>query len=346
MISIDGSFGEGGRQIVRTALALSCITGKPFEIDNIRRGRKKPGLRPQHLTGVRAAQAISGAVIGGDELDSTRLAFSPGEVRGGRYHFDVGAMKGSAGAVSLVMQGILPPLAMAEEESTLVIEGGTHVEWSPTVHYLRDVLFPFLSKIGIRASLNIERWGWYPRGGGLVCLKVKPAKRFSPVEVIARGELVRIAALSALSNLPLSIAERQRDRGLQLLHEKRLEAVTEIVEAPSPGKGTLFFILSDFDNIRAGFSALGAIGKKAEKVGEEAALALIDFLDSDGALDPHLADQVIPYLALAEGSSIFTTSRITRHLLTNIWVTERFLPVTFEIEGREDESGTIRICPH
>ena len=345
MIRIDGSFGEGGGQIISTALALSCITGRPFEIYNIRKGRKKPGLMPQHLTDVRAAKAISGAVVMGDELGSARLSFSPGKVRGGEYCFDVSELKGSAGSVSLVIQSIIPPLALAGKGSRLVIEGGTHVEWSPTFHYLRDVLFPFLSKIGIDASLEIERWGWYPQGGGSVCVHIRPAKRLSPIEMSERGELARIRALSVVSNLPISIAERQRERGLFLLREEGLDADIEIVEAPSPGKGTLFFILAEFDNIRAGFSALGAIGKRAEQVAEEAARDLLDFLGSEGALDPHLADQVIPYLALAEGSSTITTSKITRHLLTNIWVTRKFLPVRAEIEGREGSFGRVRIAP-
>ncbi|MBE9503722.1 MAG: RNA 3'-phosphate cyclase, partial [Proteobacteria bacterium] len=131
-----------------------------------------------------------------------------------------------------------------------MIEGGTHVEWSPTVHYLRDVLFPLLSKIGIKTSLEIDRWGWYPGGGGSVCLHIEPAKRLSPIDITERGKLTRITALSAVSNLPLSIAERQRDRALRLLQEKGLDAEIEIVEAPSPGKGTLFFMLTEFDNIR------------------------------------------------------------------------------------------------
>ena len=345
MIRIDGSFGEGGGQIVRTALALSCITGKSFEIYNIRKGRKKPGLRPQHLTGVRAAKAISRACGSGDQLDSTKLSFSPGKVRGGEYRFNVSAIRGSAGAVSLVIQSILPPLALAKEGSTVMIEGGTHVEWSPTFHYLRDVLFPLLSKVGIKTSLEIDRWGWYPGGGGSVCLQIQPAKRLSPIDITERGKLANITALSAVSNLPIYIAERQRDRALRLLQEKGLDAEIEIVEAPSPGKGTLFFMLSEFDNIRAGFSALGAIGKRAEQVAEEASRKLLDFLDAEGALDPHLADQIIPYLALAKEPSTITTSKITRHLLTNIWVTGKFLPVAFEIEGREGDAGKIIISP-
>ncbi len=343
MIRIDGSHGEGGGQIVRTALALSCITGRPFEIYNIREGRKKPGLMPQHLTCVRAARTISGAVVEGDELGSARLSFSPGEVSGGKYRFDVSETRGSAGSVSLVIQSILPPLSLAKEGSTVMIKGGTHVEWSPTIHYLRDVLFPLLSKIGIEVSLEIERWGWYPRGGGSVYLHIRPAKRLSPIEMTERGKLTRITALSAVSNLPVSIAKRQCDRGLCLLQENGLDAEIEIVEAPSPGKGTLFFILSEFENIRAGFSALGAIGKRAEEVAEEAVRNFLNFFHSEGALDPHLADQVIPYLALAEGTSTFTTSRITRHLLTNIWVTRIFVPIRLKVDGKEGAFGKIRI---
>lgn len=345
MIKIDGSHGEGGGQILRTALALSCVTGKPFEIHDIRMGREKPGLQAQHLTCIRGAQLISRADVDEAKLGSRTLRFSPREVTGNKYIFDVSEIKGSAGSATLVLQAILPPLAVAGTASMVTVKGGTHVEWSPSYHYMRDVLLPLLGKIGIKAGLDIEKWGWYPIGGGKLSASVEPAKKLSPISITERGRLKNISGISAASNLPISLAERQRDHGNWLLKGAGLSANMEIVSAPSTGKGTFFFILAEFENVRAGFSALGATGKSAESVAEEAVRPFIEFLNSEGALDPYLADQIIPYIGICNGNSTFTTSRITKHLLTNLWVTQKFLPVEIGLEGREGELGTISIRP-
>lgn len=345
MIKIDGSHGEGGGQILRTALALSCITKEPFEITDIRKGRKNPGLQPQHLTGVRAAQAISKADVSGAELGSQALTFSPKEVTGGDYLFDVSETKGSAGSVTLVLQTLLPTLCMAKGRSKVTVKGGTHVEWSPPFHYMRDVLLPFLGKIGIKASLEIEKWGWYPIGGGMVTMTVEPAKKLVPLELVKRGRLRNLTGISAVSNLPMIIAERQRDHGNWLLKSAGLSANMETINAPSLGKGSFFFVLAEFENIRSGFSALGERGKRSEEVAEEAVSQFLEYINYEGVLDPHLTDQVIPYLALCRAPSTFTTSRVTGHLLTNAWVTEKFLPVKIEVEGSEGEFGTVSIRP-
>lgn len=351
MINIDGNYGEGGGQILRTALALSCITGKPFEIYDIRKGRKKPGLQPQHLTGVKAARALSKADVIGAELGSERLSFFPKELAGGEYLFDVSEVKGSAGSVTLVLQTVLPPLAMAGRNSKVTVRGGTHVEWSPPFHHMRDVLLPLLAKMGIKASLEIEKWGWYPIGGGKVSLSVETRvgvdghRPLQPINIKERGRLKNLSGISAASNLPFSIAERQRDHGNWLLKAAGVSANIEIIDAPSIGKGTFFFILAEFESIRAGFSAVGERGKKAEDVAEEAVRQFMEFINSEGALDPHLADQVIPYLSLCNSPSAFTTSKVTRHLLTNAWMTEKFLPVKIKVDGEEGGFGTVLIKP-
>lgn len=343
MIKIDGSHGEGGGQILRTAQALSCITGKDFEIYDIRMGREKPGLQPQHLTGVRAAQVISKADVDDAKLGSQRLRFTPSEVRGSEYQFDVSEIKGSAGSTTLVLQAILPPLSMAKAGSKVTVKGGTHVEWSPTFHYMRNVLLPLLGKIGIKSNLEIEKWGWYPIGGGKISLSVEPVKKMSPINIRERGRLKNLSGVSAVSNLPISIAERQRDHGNWLLKAAGLTANMEVLDAPSTGKGSFYFILAEFENIRVGFSALGAQGKRAEGVAEEAVRQFLEFSNSEGALDPYLADQIIPYLSICDAPSTFTTSRVTRHLLTNAWVTEKFLPVEITINGKEGRFGEVII---
>lgn len=371
MLQIDGSYGEGGGQILRTALALSCVTHRPFTLVNIRKGRPNPGLQPQHLTCVRAGQAISGATVEGGTLGSTTLTFAPGPVRPGDYRFDVAETKGSAGSVTLVLQTLLLPLALAsfrgkhsplppggggerpalsmvegvggESTSQITVLGGTHVPWSPPAYYLQEVFLPLLTRLGIRVTLEIRRWGWYPQGGGEVAARIQPATTIAPLTWEQGGGMKRIFGVSAAANLPRSIAERQRDRAQAVLRGKGLEAQIAIEEAPSPGKGTILFLAAERKQGLGGASALGALGKRAETVAEEACAELLAYLATDAALDPHLADQILPWLALATGTSRVTTSRVTRHLLTNAWVTRQFLPAEIVIEGEEGAPGRITI---
>ncbi len=345
IIFIDGSLGEGGGQILRTSLALSCALSVPVEIVNIRTARKKPGLQPQHLTAVNAAAAVSRARVEGANLSSTAVRFFPNAVVGEEYFFDVSEKKGSAGSASLVLQTILPPLCFANAPSTITVRGGTHVPWSPTVHYLQLVFIPALAAIGASADVLLSTWGWYPAGGGKVTARIRPQKEALPLVLTDRGRLLRVSGVSAVSNLPHEIAVRQRDRAIKNLSQRGIDAEIELVSAPSPGKGTLVFLLAEFENVRAGFDALGAIGKRAEEVAEEACQKLFDYLDTGAALEPHLADQVVHYLALAGGASEFTTSRITRHLLTNIRVVQEFIKCDIRVTGQEGEAGTVRINP-
>ncbi len=345
ILGIDGSYGEGGGQILRTSLALSCVLGRPIEIFNIRKARKKPGLQPQHLTAVKAAAAVSRAEVEGVELSSTALRFSPTRLVGGDYFFDVSEKRGSAGSTSLVLQTILLPLCCAEHPSTITVIGGTHVPWSPTFHYLEYVFLPMLRRLGAAAGLGIEKWGWYPIGGGAVRARVNPQKEFFPLRLTERGNLLRVSGISAVSNLPQDIARRQRARALDALAQRGIDASIETVSAPSAGKGTLVFLCAEFENATIGCDSLGAIGKRAEEVADEACTALFEYLDTKGALDPHLADQIIHYLALAKGPSEFTTSRITQHVLTNIWAVKQFMDIDIEVEGNEGEEGKISILP-
>ncbi len=343
IIKIDGSHGEGGGQILRTSLALSCVLHQPIEIINIRKSRKKPGLQPQHLTGVKALAAVCNAHVEGAVHGSTGLFFWPGTIKGGDYFFDVSETKGSAGSTSLVLQTILLPLCFASEPSNVSLQGGTHVPWSPCYHYVKHVFLPMLSRIGIRADLHLGQWGWYPAGGGNVMLKVRPERTLSALAAMERGKLVRATGISAVANLPRTIAERQRNRAIHMLLQQGIDVTIKIVNAPSPGKGTLLFLLSEFEHSIAGFDSLGAIGKPAEDVANEACRAFSEHMNTEGALDPHLADQVIPYLVFSRETSEFTTSRITQHLLTNIWAVKQFLDIDIQVNGAEGEPGSVRV---
>lgn len=340
-IKIDGSYGEGGGQILRTALALSCVLQQEIEIYNIRKGRKVPGLQAQHLTCVRAAKAISEAEVEGDSLKSQVLRFSPKKIKGGNLFFDVG----TAGSVCLVLQSILLPLSLADFHSELKLKGGTHVPFSPPVTYFQKVLFPLLKRLGFSLSIEIRKWGWYPKGGGEVICEVKPVEKIKPLNLMERGKLLSLSGLSVVSNLPLSIAQRQKTEAERIMKEKGFDLVAEILDAPSVGKGTFFFILASFENSLAGFSSLGTIGKRAEEVSADACKSFLDYIKASAAIEEHLADQLIPFLALAEGESSFSVSRISQHLLTNIWITQQFLPVKIEVKGKENQPGKVTIIP-
>ncbi|UCD70900.1 MAG: RNA 3'-phosphate cyclase [Syntrophobacterales bacterium] len=346
-VTIDGSYGEGGGQILRTALGLSALLGRDVEIERIRAGREKPGLRPQHLAGIRALARIAGAKVEGDEIGSQSLSFSPNKVRGGVYRFNVAEERGSAGAVTLVLQVILLPLCFSSSSSEVTLLGGTHVPWSPPFHYLSMVLLPTLVRMGFCCEAEIDKWGWYPKGGGVVRVKIVPVGEVQSIDLSTRGRPRRIFGISGISNLPAHIALRQKERARQRIKERlRLVPDIQIMDnAPSPGQGTVLFLVLESEGGLSGFTALGRRGKRAEEVADEAVQQLIGHINSEGCIDPHLSDQVIPFAALAKGKSVFTTSRITRHLLTNIWVVKQFLDVWVEVEGGEGEAGRVEIHP-
>lgn len=343
-IEIDGSFGEGGGQILRTCLSLSCVTGMPFRASNIRAGRKKPGLRPQHLLSVRAAAELSGAEVAGDALGSLELTFKPGRLRPANYLFDVGRLASSAGSTGLVFQTIILPLAFAGSGSRVTIRGGTHVEWSPPADYIKEVFLPLATRFSVRAELENPKNGYYPIGGGEIEARVHPSRPpLSPVEVIDRGGLINVTVSSCVSNLPLDIARRQEKRAVERLEAASVHPGAVSFTAPSPGRGTYLFILARFESIAAGFCALGARGKRAEEVADEATEKFLSYFNRAGALDPHLSDQVAQCMALAKGRSAFTTTEVTPHLLTNVYVIERFLPVRFSVKGATGEEGSVSV---
>lgn len=340
---IDGSYGEGGGQILRSSLALASLLRQPIEIFNIRRGRSKPGLAPQHLTAVSASRRITSAELEGAQLESQSLKFTPNEVTPGDYYFDVAELKRSAGSTSLVFQTLLLPLSFTSKASTLILKGGTHVPFSPPFDYLQEVFLPTLRKLGIHCDAEIRKWGYYPAGGGEVFFEIEPASGLKAIDMENRGRLKRISVLSAVSNLPDHIAQRQARSASNFLKKMELKPAVKTRRVLSSREGTYVFILAEFESVFAGFSSLGQKGKPAEKVALEACERFKEYWDSGCAFEPHLADQIILYLALGKGESRFTVSKITQHLLTNAWVVRQFLPVEIEIKGRIGERGEVRI---
>lgn len=351
MIVIDGSHGEGGGAVLRSSLSLSVLLGEPLRIENIRVKRPNPGLQAQHLTGVRTLAKVCRAKLEGAKLGSTTLTFRPqSPPRSGEYSCDVAEARkgGSAGAASLVFQASLLPLIMVEGNSRLFLRGGTHVAWSPPFHYLKTVYLPTLGRMGIEADVEIEEWGWYPIGGGVMTAQItglgSEATEIAGLELSDRGALRSLRGVSAISNLPRHVAERQKGQAEKVLRHEGFEPQIEIIDAASKGRGSVLFLVAEFENVRAGFTSLGRKGKPAERVAEDACAQFLHYYRSGAALDQYLADQLILPMALAQGDSSLTTCRITQHLLTNIWVVEQFLNKRFVVEGKEGGGGEVAIA--
>lgn len=341
MITIDGSFGEGGGQILRTSLSLAAITGQPVTVENIRANRDKPGLRPQHLTGALAVAQICGGELIGGEVGSRKLTFMPGKIKPGNYELDVSAIKASAGSVNLVLQTILWPLAFADKKSRVTIKGGTHVPHAPTFNYIDDTFLPAVAEMGLICHYSMTKAGYYPAGGGEVRIEIPAVDALRPISITHRQEPVHVELTSAVSNLPTSIAERQLDTAKARIKKLGLDSDNTIRQYPSIGKGTVVFISLKAGQARAGFQSLGELKKRAEKVADEACDELDAYLRADMALDKHLADQLIIPIALAQANSVFTTSEITLHLLTNIAIVEKFLRVHFHVSHGVGRPGTV-----
>lgn len=341
MLPIDASLGEGGGQVLRTALTLSILTGTPVRLTNIRARRPKPGLQAQHLQAVQAAAAICAGDLRGAEMHSTELEFHPGQVKGGRYRFAIP----TAGSACLVLQTIALPLALAQGASTVTIRGGTHVPWSPSFHYLEHQWLPHLQAAGLRLRLSLTSAGFYPQGGGELLASIRGTESIQPLERSQRGQLLRVRGLSGVANLDLDIARRQKLQALRRLEPVCRDSKIEILDLPSPVKGTFILIWAEFANGQAACGALGAPGKRAERVADEAADELLACLDSGAAMDAHLADQLLLPLALAQGESVLSTACVTSHLLTNAQIIRMFLPARIEIEGELGQPGMVWIAP-
>ncbi len=358
---IDGSYGEGGGQVLRTALTLATFTGRPTRIEHIRAGRKKPGLRPQHLTAVRAAATVCGARVEGDALGSQTLAFTPNHpARPGKYTFDVteATQGGSAGSVGLVLQTVLLPLALAGTDygraagSHLMLKGGTHVPWAPSASYLEHVFLPQIARMGVNVQVILRRWGFYPAGGGEIeCNVMGREGSLHPISITERGQLQRVWGMAVVMNLPAHIPQRMANRARNVLAEAGLQAQIEPRRLRGAGPGAGMFLFAAYttppgdDVTTVGFTAYGRKGLPAERVVEAACEELLAHHRSGAPVDPHLADQLVLPAALAEGKSQVSTSKVTQHLLTNVWVVREFLARDIDIEGELGTPGVLIVRP-
>ncbi|MBT8367051.1 MAG: RNA 3'-terminal phosphate cyclase [Deltaproteobacteria bacterium] len=324
MVTIDGSYGEGGGQILRTSLALSLVTGKPFSIHNIRAGRKKPGLMRQHLTAVNAAAEIGLAAIEGNRIGSRAFTFEPEMIKPGNFHFAIG----SAGSCTLVFQTILPALLIAGEPSEIVLEGGTHNPFAPPFDFLEKAFLPVINRMGPNVDAVLEKPGFYPAGGGRFKVSINPAG-LNRINLLERGNINNKTARASVANLPVSIANRE----LKVVREK-LEWNREVLKAVevenSQGPGNILTVEIESENITEVFTGFGEKGTSAEKVAKRAVKSVLEYLAFNVPVGRYLADQLLIPMALAGGGK-FRTLSPTRHTKTNVEIIKKFLDVEIAV---------------
>ncbi|MEM1508778.1 MAG: RNA 3'-terminal phosphate cyclase [Thermofilaceae archaeon] len=321
IIEIDGSYGEGGGQLLRYSVALAALLGKKVRVYNVRAKRSNPGLRAQHLTAVKVIAGLIGAKVNGLFIGSSEILVEPaGKPKSGSYEVDIG----TAGSVSLLLQAILPVLIAAKGELTLRVKGGTNVKWAPPIQYMQNVLFPLLENFGVKVELKVHRLGYYPQGGGLVEVKATPSYPLTPVSLESRGEFLTIEGISYSSNLPSHVAERQAKAAIEYLKQKGygeyLREITIDIDTPAVGIGSGIVLWAKFDHGLVGGDSLGEKNKKAETVGREAAEKLVAALKSKALVDSHALDNIIIYMSLAKGRSSVIASGITSHAETALWL--------------------------
>lgn len=324
--------------MLRTAMALSALTGKAIRVHDIRANRPKPGLAAQHLCAVKGVATICEAQVEGAEVGSTQIIFTPGKVRPGRYKLDVG----TAGSVSLVLQACLLASARCPEGVGLEIVGGTNVRWSPPIDFYQRLLFPKLASLGFQAQITEMRRGFYPEGGGRVEVSFRAPREVIPMLLSERGKLLAVEGVCFSQNLPEHVCQRVVSAIMREMIGNEVTLTSTRTSGPSTGVGV--FLMARYENAMLGADSLGERGVPAERVGSIAAKALRQEMDGPGTLDVHAADQLLPYLALADGPSGFRVCEITGHLRTQLALVRKFLDVRVEsIEA--GAMAEIRVCP-
>ena len=331
MIEIDGEFGYG--QVLRTAIALSSLTLKPVRVFNIRKRRPKPGLMAQHLTGIKIASEFCDAKVKGLKLYSTQIEFCPKKLNvPEKKKIDIG----TAGSIGLLLQTLTPIILFSGKEVELEIRGGTAGLGAPPIEYLQNVLFPNLTKLGVKLpKIEILRYGFYPKGGGVVKCVFYPVSKLKSINLIERGKVENIEGISVCGSLPEHIARRQANSTRKFLMENGFNSKVKVITTRTFSPGTCITLWANCKNSVLGADNLGRRGKPAEEVGKEAAQELLNSINSNAALDKYMADQIIPFIALAKGKSRVRVEAITEHCSTNIKVCEKILGVKFEVNEKD-----------
>jgi RNA 3'-terminal phosphate cyclase (ATP) len=334
MITIDGSKGEGGGQVLRTALALSLATGSPFRIEKIRAKRTKPGLMRQHLTAVQAAAAVGHARVDGATTGSVTLTFEPQALEPGDYTFSVG----TAGSATLVLQTVLPPLLLASAGSRITLEGGTHNPWAPPFDFLQRAFLPVVNRLGPRVDVTLDRAGFYPAGGGRFTATIVPTRAIGRLDLCERGEIATRRVHGVVANLPRQIAEREVRAALEALNWS--EEAGEVTVVNGAGPGNVLIIEIGAEHATEVCTGFGEVGVRAEAVASRASDDARRYLAAGVPVGGHLADQLLPIMALG-GGGVFRTVAPSQHTRTNADVVQAFLDV--ECNMRPDGRDVVRV---
>ncbi len=343
-VEVDGSFGEGGGQILRTAVCFSMVLGVPIRVTRIRAGRKVPGLRPQHSATIKILGEICSATIEGAEVGSTELKFSPGEVVRARGSFNLG----TAASIPLVLQAVIPAVSLMGKSYDLELVGGTDVPWSPTSDYIERVVCPAMKAVGVIFAFRVERRGYYPNGGGRASVHVDACDRVEPLQLASkRGEVKgpEVSLVSRCGRLPVSVAERQARSAVSVLRARGVETVQKEVyleESVSPGSSMLVSLVDE--GCYLGGDAIGARGKPAETVGREASESFLTAFASGARADAHLADMLAPVLCLSDSPSALLIPYVTEHLRTSLHVARQFTSAEHSFEDR-GKAALLSISP-
>lgn len=338
-IVIDGSEGEGGGQVLRTALTFSLLTGKSFRMIHIRARRKNPGLAPQHLKSIEAAANISRSHVEGASIGAREIFFQPDTVTRGNYFFDIR----TAGSTSLVFQTICFPLSWKAPGSTLTIRGGTHVSHSPSFHYLERQWLPWMKRLGYEFQLDLRRAGYYPKGGGEIFASCGVHHHAPELKATQRGALTDLHILSTYSNIPQEVAERQIQQASAELSNRGFTFDVHKEELSAFGSGSQLMVNANYEEGSCSYFALGERGVSAEKTGEEPAQKFLNFHVGQGSIDQYLADQMLIPAVLNRYPITYTTNEITQHLLTNRGVILKFVPVNIRVHGELGHAGKIQV---
>jgi RNA 3'-phosphate cyclase len=342
VVEINGSVLEGGGQILRSAVAFAAVLGKEMVITKIRAKRKNPGLRPQHLHGILAIKELTNASVKGTHVGSMRIEFSPQNRKGGEISVDIG----TAGSISLILQAVMIVAPFCEHSVKVKVVGGTNVAWSPPIDYLQHILLPRLRQMQYMGTIELEKRGYYPRGGGCVNAVFKKISQLTGLILKESRDEPKVSGISYCGSLPRHVAERQAKSATEKLSQAKIEVrkilVEQISDTFSPGSGICLWTEQDENRI-IGSDGLGRRGLRAEKVGEQVATDFLQELNTNAPVDLHQADMLIPYLALAHGSSFLPISNLTLHTVTNIHVVERFIDTKFEVTGEIGTPATISV---
>jgi RNA 3'-phosphate cyclase len=326
MIEVNGAHGEGGGQILRTAISLSAVLKEPVHVSNIRAGRSNPGLAPQHVTALSAVANLCDAETEGLQIGSKEIIFRPGELAGGEFEFDVG----TAGSTCLLLQACILPATMSKAPVKLVLRGGTDAKWAPPIDFMRLVHLPLVRRMGIACDIDIVRRGFYPEGGGEVIARIDPCHALHGLALQDRGRLRGVSGVAYAQNLPEHVVSRMKHAALKgLVDVKSVKVESDLRSGRSTGAGIV--LAAEYENTALGESALGQRGVRAETLGETCASDLRETMSSGATVDSHMLDQLVPYLALSKGESIAVSDELTDHADTNIWVVESLLGRKFEV---------------